>query len=107
MRWELDTEAGALYVYVSEAAVDHQEELPDGVIVDVAADGALVGIEVLGANAPWDAKAVVDRFALGDEDALFVQELSFANMPFKIRTSVVDDRSETTAANNQSVALTA
>jgi uncharacterized protein YuzE len=47
--WELDERAQALYVRLSHDVVVSQDELAPGqVVVDVAADGSAVGIEVLG-----------------------------------------------------------
>lgn len=69
MRWELDTEAGSLYITLTEEPVDHQEEMPDGVVVDLDARGRAVGIEVLSAWAPFDHAAIVGQYHLDQSDA--------------------------------------
>jgi uncharacterized protein YuzE len=45
---EIDPEADAAYVQVSNAPVVRTGEVADGIIVDFAADDAVVGVEVLG-----------------------------------------------------------
>jgi uncharacterized protein YuzE len=68
MRYEYDLEADAMYVYMSDAPIDHTEQLEDGTIVDVAADGTLVGIEVISVQAGWSPDVVTKRFTLSDYD---------------------------------------
>ena len=47
MIYSYDPTADALYVSVSSDVIDHQVELTDGVITDIAVDGSLVGIDVM------------------------------------------------------------
>ena len=44
---EIDGDADAAYVRVSNAAIARTGEVADGIIVDFAADNAMVGVEVL------------------------------------------------------------
>ncbi len=67
MRWSYDLSANALYVYLTDKDVAGQDEMPDGVIVDVDKDGHAVGIEVLSPDAGWDVGAVIQRFQLDQE----------------------------------------
>jgi uncharacterized protein YuzE len=69
MRWEFEAETGSLYVYLRDEPVDHQEEMPDGLIVDVGSDDHVVGIEVLSAWAPFNFKMVAQRFDLSEQEA--------------------------------------
>ncbi len=72
MRSEHDVTADAIYVHVIEAPIDHTEELEDGTIVDVSADGELVGVEILSASKGWSPDLVASKFHLSgfDRDAL-------------------------------------
>ena len=45
---EIDDEADAAYVRVSDAPVARTDEVADGIIVDFAANDEIVGVEVLG-----------------------------------------------------------
>lgn len=90
MRWEFDADAGSLYVSLRDQEVDHQEELPDGVVVDVANDGAVVGIEVLSAWAPFDWPSLIRRFQLDENETA---SLEFLVATFLSRLPVPRDRS--------------
>lgn len=78
MRWELDLDSGALYVGFSERPVDRQEETPDGVVIDLAADDSVVGLEVLAAWAPFDWRSIVRDYGLKDADAESLEFLTLA-----------------------------
>jgi uncharacterized protein YuzE len=95
MRWEFDVDAGSLYVSLGDQVVDHQEEMPDGIVVDVAANGSAVGIEVLSAWAPVDWQSVIRRFQLDENDA--------ASLEFLVSTFL----SRVTAPRNRSAPLQA
>ena len=45
---EIDEEADAAYVRVTESPVAHTDEIADGIIVDFDAKDPMVGVEVLG-----------------------------------------------------------
>jgi uncharacterized protein YuzE len=47
MRWTFDLDAGAFYFPLTDEAVSEQRELAPGLIVDVDANGAAVGVEYL------------------------------------------------------------
>lgn len=46
----VDKEADAIYLELSNEPVESSDEVSDGVIIDYAADGRLVGIEILEAS---------------------------------------------------------
>jgi uncharacterized protein YuzE len=55
---EIDEEADAAYVRVTDAPIARTDELADGIIVDFDANDEMVGIEVLGLG---------DRVGTGDK----------------------------------------
>lgn len=78
MRWELDFNSGSLYVGLTERPIDHQEETADGVVVDLDADGRVVGLEVLAAWAPFDWHSIVRDFDVDETDAESLEFLTAA-----------------------------
>ena len=58
MRATYDSEANALYVRFSEAAIVETEELRPGLIVDFDKEGRIVGLEMLNARAQLPADAL-------------------------------------------------
>ena len=44
---EIDEQADAAYVRVAASSVQRTEEIADGILIDLDADGELVGVEVL------------------------------------------------------------
>lgn len=53
MQLEYDLGAGALYIRLSEADIARTHEIDDNTNVDLAADGTVVGIEVIDVDLPW------------------------------------------------------
>ncbi|MHB1535731.1 MAG: DUF2283 domain-containing protein [Acidimicrobiales bacterium] len=76
MRYRYDQDSDALYVYVTDGEVDHTEELVDGVILDVGADGSLAGIDVMVPSGGWDPSPIAERFQLSSPDSAFLSSLS-------------------------------
>lgn len=58
MRTTYDSEANALYVRFSEAAIVETEELRPGLIVDFDKEGRIVGLEMLNARTQLPADAL-------------------------------------------------
>jgi YD repeat-containing protein len=50
MRVRVDQKADAIYVTLTDRAVDVSEEATEGIIVDYDAEGRIVGIEILDAS---------------------------------------------------------
>jgi len=50
MRTSYDPEADALYVRFAEASIVESEEVADGVVLDLDAEGRIVAIELLDAS---------------------------------------------------------
>lgn len=61
--WRRDAQADALYIDVCDVPVEHTEELSDGTVVDVGAQGELVGIEILSVSRGWSDSSLVGRFS--------------------------------------------
>jgi len=82
MNYSYNPEADALYVQVIDGRhIDHTEELPDGIVADLAADGALLGIDVMAASHGWDTSALLEQFPLDERDADFLGQLSLISWP--------------------------
>jgi uncharacterized protein YuzE len=47
MRWTFDVDAGALYAHLGQGHSARQAEISDGVVVDFAANGTVLGVEFL------------------------------------------------------------
>ena len=50
MRLQYDRETDSLYIHLSEQPSMESEEVADGVVLDFAEDGALVGIDIENAS---------------------------------------------------------
>lgn len=57
-----DLDADALYVRLADASVAETVEIDPGTMVDLTADGAVVGIEVIRPNRQWPLREILDRF---------------------------------------------
>lgn len=68
MRWTSDLVIGALYFKLSDEPIVAQRALADGLIVDLDANDALVGIEVLGEDARGELLANATRLELSEDD---------------------------------------
>ncbi|HUF98430.1 MAG TPA: DUF2283 domain-containing protein [Ilumatobacter sp.] len=75
MNYEFDRTADALYIRISNAAIDHQEEMDDGAIVDVDMAGEIVGIDVMSPDEGWDAGPIISRWDLSAIDVEMIQKL--------------------------------
>jgi uncharacterized protein YuzE len=76
MNYIYDPEADALYIELSDAACFHQMETPDGVILDVAADGSLVGIDVMVPSSGWDPEEIINVYKISEPDAQLLRHLA-------------------------------
>jgi uncharacterized protein YuzE len=69
MRLDYDLDADALYIAVHEGTVARTVEIDDETLVDLDADGLLVGIEVVSFRRAWPLNAILDRYDVPAEDA--------------------------------------
>jgi uncharacterized protein YuzE len=68
MRWEYDADAGSLYIQLRDGTPDHQVEMADGAILDVATDGEIIGLELVRAWALVDLPAIGEQFDLTPDE---------------------------------------
>ncbi len=64
MHLEADPAANAAYVAISDAPVARTVPFSESVLVDLAGDGAVAGIELLKLNAAVDVAGLADRYGL-------------------------------------------
>jgi uncharacterized protein YuzE len=64
-----DFSVDALYVLIADTDVARTEQLDAGTLVDLDADGAVVGVEVLRPGRVWPLADLLSRYAFSDEDA--------------------------------------
>jgi uncharacterized protein YuzE len=84
MKWTWDTEADALYVLLTDAEPSRQEEV-DGLVVDLDANGHVVGIEILSAHHPWTLQPVVGRYEFTDDQQ---KSLAMVDLMGRGRTAI-------------------
>jgi uncharacterized protein YuzE len=83
MRISTDRRADAAYIHVQDVPSARTEELHDGLIVDLAADGTIVGVEILGVSHGWD-PASLEQFGLTERDFAAMRALT---MPSRVAIS--------------------
>ena len=70
--YKYDAAADALYIKLSSNPVVTTAEIDEGTNVDLAASGALIGIEVLSPDRPWPLHRILGRYAISNEDAVML-----------------------------------
>jgi len=100
MKWQIDIDADSMYVQVTDADVQSQEELPSGTIVDLDDQGHLRGVEIIHASAGWDAEEVTQRYGITGTDADSLLYLASITLPGeRVGGSAFDARPSTESAN--------
>lgn len=70
MRLKYDLNVGALYVRLTDHLVARTREVDDNTLVDLDADGGVVGIEVVSITHPWALDEVLRSYKIAaDEEA--------------------------------------
>ncbi len=59
MKLSYDPETDSLYIHLSETPSVDSDEVADGIVLDYAADGALVGIDVQHASQKADIHSII------------------------------------------------
>lgn len=70
IKQQLDLDAGALYIELTEsAAAARTVEVDSGTMVDLDAGGHVIGIEVINPDRPWPLDEILERFDIPPRDA--------------------------------------
>lgn len=79
---EIDTSVNAAYIQLSNEKVAKTTQLTEALIVDVDANGAVVGIELLDLGCPLEISTIRSQFPLSDEAIAVLRRLrpSLANV---------------------------
>ena len=64
MRVRVDHGADAIYLNLTDRAIEESEEVADGIIVDYDAEGRIVGVEILDASKRTDDPAALKQFSI-------------------------------------------
>jgi uncharacterized protein YuzE len=64
MRVRIDQGADAVYVNLTDRAIEGSEEVADGIVVDYDAEGRIVGVEILDASKRTDDPNVLKQLSL-------------------------------------------
>jgi uncharacterized protein YuzE len=63
-----DLDAGALYIELADCQVTRTEQVDPGTLVDLDAEGNVIGIEVINPERLWPLAEILRRFTVGKED---------------------------------------
>jgi uncharacterized protein YuzE len=69
IRQSYDLDANALYITVTDLPIARTTQIDPGTLVDLDADGGVVGIEVISPERSWPLGEILARFGVGSEDA--------------------------------------
>ena len=64
MRVRVDSQSDAVYIDLTQGAIENSEEVSDGIILDYDAQGRLVGIEILDASKKTQDKDTLRTFSM-------------------------------------------
>jgi uncharacterized protein YuzE len=79
MKVEYDQQADALYIELNGTAeVARTVEIDPGTLVDLDADGRLLGVEVIRPARPWPLDEILSRFPADHDDARLLRLLERA-----------------------------
>jgi len=60
MKITYDEQADAVYIYLNKKPIAHTKEVEQGIVVDLAKDGAFIGLEILFASKKIGKKSIHD-----------------------------------------------
>lgn len=69
IRQSYDLDANALYITVTDLPVTRTAEIDPGTLVDLDANGGIVGIEIIGPDRTWPVEDILARYHVVAEDA--------------------------------------
>ena len=58
MKVRYDKEVDAMYIYAEEGSSAYSEEIGEGVIIDISAEGKVIGMEILDASEKFSPKSL-------------------------------------------------
>ena len=64
MRVRVDQDADAIYIDLTDRAIEDSAEVADGIVVDYDDQGRVVGVEILDASRRTDVPTVLTQFNL-------------------------------------------
>lgn len=71
-----DRAADAMYVTLTrDVAVVRSNQVDDGTLLDVDANGRPVGIEIIGPSRGWALSEIVKRYSLDDDDVATLRQV--------------------------------
>lgn len=73
IRQSYDLDANALYVTVTDLPVARTTEIDPGTLVDLDANDAIVGIEVIAPERCWPIGEILSRFGIASQDAVLLK----------------------------------
>lgn len=68
MQLEYDLDVGALYIRLSGRSVARTREVDGNTNVDLAADGSVVGIEVISITQPWPLEDILREYPVPEAE---------------------------------------
>ena len=71
-----DEKTDALYIYLSDGRPAATREVAEGTIVDLDADGRLIGIEVICLHRSWPVEEILDAYTVSEADETRLRELA-------------------------------
>lgn len=66
---QYDLDAQALYIELADRKSAVSEEIDPGTLVDLDAQGHVIGIEVIHPNRPWPLDEILERYEIDPHDA--------------------------------------
>jgi uncharacterized protein YuzE len=91
IRWTFDANADAFYVYLGEGSIASQLELDEGFIADLDADGAVVGVEIIGGMRALDVNGL-EALGVPEIGLTMMVVLAAQRFPSPMRQDVFTDR---------------
>ena len=73
IRQSYDLDANALYITVTDLPVARTAEIDPGTLVDLDADDAVVGIEVIAPERWWPIREILSQFGIASQDAALLK----------------------------------
>jgi uncharacterized protein YuzE len=73
IRQSYDLDANALYITVTDLPVARTTEIDPGTLVDLDANDAIVGIEIIAPERCWPISEILSQFEIASQDAVLLR----------------------------------